>query len=111
MASDRETVEIWGNTGNAIIKKLNDVRRQTAVTEAIELLLGRMVGAGNSLSILHEHSQRASAPLPPAKRGCSSAFAADANQRGNQIDALVVCRTHGLCCGAFKLRYNPSGTR
>ncbi|NQU21375.1 MAG: hypothetical protein HQ567_08840 [Candidatus Nealsonbacteria bacterium] len=53
---DEQILEFQANTANGIVCRLNASRRDTAVTRAIELLLGRIVGAGNSLRVLHNHA-------------------------------------------------------
>jgi len=51
-----EMIEFQAITANAIRKKLNGARRESSVTKAVELLLDRIVGAGNSLRVLREHA-------------------------------------------------------
>jgi len=53
---DERILEFQANTANGIARKLNGSRRNTAVTRATKLLLGRIVGAGNSLRVLHKHA-------------------------------------------------------
>jgi hypothetical protein len=54
--SDDDILEVQATIANAIVAKINDARRQSPVTETIELLLRRIVGAGNSLRVLREHA-------------------------------------------------------
>jgi hypothetical protein len=56
---DDQILDFWAAKGNAIVAKLKQVRQDTPVTAAIELLLGRIVGAGNSLRVLGEHAPHA----------------------------------------------------
>ena len=50
--TDDQLLEFLGSTANGIVKKLNGERRESNVTTAIELLLHRIVGAGDSLRVL-----------------------------------------------------------
>jgi hypothetical protein len=54
--TNNEMFEIQASNANNIVAKCNDVRRKNSVTNAIGLLLGRIVGAGNSLRVLREHA-------------------------------------------------------
>ncbi|MGW8256873.1 MAG: DUF5677 domain-containing protein [Thermoguttaceae bacterium] len=54
--TDDELFAIYANTHNDLTKKLNDVCRESSVTIAIELLLGRLVYAGQSIALLRNHS-------------------------------------------------------
>lgn len=54
--TDDEMLEFRARTANAIVKKLKDARRESPVTIAIELLLNRIIGSGNSLRVLREHA-------------------------------------------------------
>src|SRR4051812_10845826 len=54
--NDDVVLDFQAQTANRIFAKLSAVRRNEPVTEAIELLLRRIVGAGNSLRVLHEHA-------------------------------------------------------
>lgn len=54
--TEDQLLEIQATAANAIVRRLNAARREGPVTVAIELLLGRIVGAGNSLRVLREHS-------------------------------------------------------
>jgi hypothetical protein len=60
--TDDELLESYRTAGNAIVKKLNDARRDSAVTNAIETLLRRIVAGGDSLGVLREHSRHDFAP-------------------------------------------------
>lgn len=59
--NDEQILEFYANTANEIVSKLNASRRQGTVTKAVELLIGRIVGAGNSLRVLYHHAPQQSA--------------------------------------------------
>lgn len=54
--TDDQILDFQANTANGIVARLNKARQNGPVTEAIELLLGRIVGAGNSLLVLRDKS-------------------------------------------------------
>jgi len=56
--TDDELLALQASIYDALAKKLYDARRDSSVTRAIELLLGRLVCAGNSLRVLREHAPR-----------------------------------------------------
>ena len=54
--TDSQIIEVQAQIANSIAKKLNENRKATTVTNAIELLMIRIVAAGNSLRVLQEHA-------------------------------------------------------
>jgi hypothetical protein len=54
--TDSDILEFLAGNANVIVGKLNSARRDGPVTSAVELLLRRIVGAGNSLHVLRKHS-------------------------------------------------------
>jgi hypothetical protein len=56
--TDDEFLGFQRSTANSIVAKLTNVRRDTAVTKALELLMKRIVSGGNTLSCLREASSR-----------------------------------------------------
>ena len=54
--NDAEILDFQARTANAIVAKLNAARRDSPVSTAIDLLLGRIVGAANSLRVLRERA-------------------------------------------------------
>jgi len=62
MMSDDELLEFDRKTANGIVAKLNAARRDSVVTSAIEVLLSRIVGAGNSLHTLRNYAPHEYAP-------------------------------------------------
>ena len=59
--TENELSAIYANSHNGLIKKLLDVRRENPVTTAIELLLGRLVCAGQSIAVLRKDALHNSA--------------------------------------------------
>jgi hypothetical protein len=56
--SDEQLLDDLANMANGIVSKLNAARRPGTVTEATELLMRRIVAAGNSLSVLRRHAHQ-----------------------------------------------------
>jgi hypothetical protein len=54
--TDDQLCDFKAKIANDIVSKLNAARQENAVTNAIELLLGRIVAAGNSLRVLNDNA-------------------------------------------------------
>jgi hypothetical protein len=56
--TDDEFFEHQRSTSNRLVTKVNSVRKDTAATRVVELLMKRIVSGGNTLSYLRERSSR-----------------------------------------------------
>jgi hypothetical protein len=54
--TDDDYVAFYASINNDLVKKLQEGRRESSVTTAIELLLGRLVCAGQSIEVLRKHA-------------------------------------------------------
>lgn len=54
--NDDDMLELFRDTGNSILKRLNAKHVPSPVTRASEMLLCRIIGAGDSLATLRKES-------------------------------------------------------